>query len=245
MPFELTRLNVHTWNTFVRPQVRLKTFPSTRGILQAILPYFPADCRCIGGYLDDGDQFWKVSYHWELLLRMLRKAATYEPAPRSKMQIAQMTEELLKNPPNPDHGYVDSQVLGQPHDKSPPERLLARWRTLRHLKTEFRAVLDLEQIPKKHPMGATWDLAVAPIARPGTSKHGCGYALDIAGPGQNARIKSIANALFATMAFDEKSHVHVEFKQGVILGGRYVTDDRHDGQWAGWKQTGTSATRLA
>ena len=51
------------------------------------------------------------------------------------------------------------------------------------------------------------------IASPGTSMHGKGYALDI--EGSNAGIVTIANAHGATLAFDEASHVHVEWKNGV------------------------------
>ena len=58
-----------------------------------------------------------------------------------------------------------------------------------------------------------FDLAAAPVASPGKSKHGSGYALDI--QGDNAAIKSLCSGLGATLVFDEKSHVHVEFKNGV------------------------------
>ena len=40
-----------------------------------------------------------------------------------------------------------------------------------------------------------------------------GYALDI--EGDNAAIKSLCKGLGATLVFDEKSHVHVEFKNGI------------------------------
>jgi hypothetical protein len=70
-------------------------------------------------------------------------------------------------------------------------------------------------LPSKYPDGPMWDLAVAPVAPPGESKHGCGYALDIYGKDLNAKIKEISTGLGATVAFDEKSHVHVEFANGV------------------------------
>jgi hypothetical protein len=43
--------------------------------------------------------------------------------------------------------------------------------------------------------------------------HGTGYALDIAG--DNVVITRISKALGATLAFNEASHVHVEFAKGV------------------------------
>lgn len=58
-----------------------------------------------------------------------------------------------------------------------------------------------------------FDLAAAPVASPGRSKHGGGYAIDI--QGDNHAIKSVCKARGATLVFDEQSHVHVEFKNGV------------------------------
>jgi hypothetical protein len=43
------------------------------------------------------------------------------------------------------------------------------------------------------------------------------HAFDIAGHGLNRRITSIWKALGATLVFDEKSHVHVEFKRALTL----------------------------
>ncbi|HEY3067070.1 MAG TPA: hypothetical protein VGL09_14860 [Methylomirabilota bacterium] len=240
MAFQLKRLDEHTWGTFVRPAVKLKTNPSTRAIIEGIMPYFPKDCHCIAGYLDDADQFWKVNYHWELLLRMMRRALKLDLQVQSRGQLERLIEELLTNPPNPDKGYADSAVVGEPHDKTSAAGIVKRWETMRFCKQEFGFITNFEDIPKKHPPAQPWFLAAAPVARPGTSKHGGGYALDIEGKGKNQLIKQIAGALGATLKFDEKSHVHVEFKQGVVVGGKLVADDAHDGKWAGWKHRGAS-----
>ena len=50
----------------------------------------------------------------------------------------------------------------------------------------------------------------------------------------NDEIKAIAKSLGATLAFDEKSHVHVEFKQGVLLDKKQIADDPYDGRYKGW-----------
>ena len=86
--------------------------------------------------------------------------------------------------------------------------------------------------PEKYKPSEAWDLAAAPLAKPGTSKHGTGYAFDI--HGDNVLIKSICSGLGATLVFDEKSHVHVEFKQGILVGRAHTADDWHDGRWSGW-----------
>jgi hypothetical protein len=45
------------------------------------------------------------------------------------------------------------------------------------------------------------------------STHSTGYALDI--QGDNGAIKSTCKGHGTTLVFDEKSHVHVEFADGV------------------------------
>jgi len=57
--------------------------------------------------------------------------------------------------------------------------------------------------------------------------------MDIADPGMTEKIKQIAKALDATLAFDEESHVHVEFKQGVLIGTPHAPEDFHDGRYLG------------
>jgi hypothetical protein len=54
---------------------------------------------------------------------------------------------------------------------------------------------------------------VAPVALPANGTHATGYALDI--EGSNAETTRICKALKASMVFNESSHVHVEFANGV------------------------------
>ena len=126
------------------------------------MPYFPRDCVCIAAYLDDGDQFWKVSYHWELLLRMLKKAEAVNLQPESKGQIGVILTALLANRPDPVSGYVDSKAVGLPHDKTPAARVVERWETLRICKQEFKKIVDYEGLTKKHPPSKSPETAAAP-----------------------------------------------------------------------------------
>ncbi|HEY2376292.1 MAG TPA: hypothetical protein VGH98_09995 [Gemmatimonadaceae bacterium] len=210
MPTAVERVDAHTFDTFVDAKVKFKFNPNTRDLLEAILPYYPKECRCISGYLDDEDQFWKVNFHWELLVRMLNKGLTrLERSEGAQTRI--ILGEMMRNPPSPQRGYVDSQAIGEPHDTSSHALVVKRWETMKICKAQFRLIIDSANLDKLMPPSTRWDLSVAPVAHPGTSKHGTGYAVDIIGFGLNHRIRDISTKLGATLAFDEKSHVHVEF----------------------------------
>jgi hypothetical protein len=213
----LKACNEHTWSTFVRPSVKLKSFPDTRKTIVSIMPYFPRSCKIIAGWLDEADQFWKVNYHWEYLLSMLDKALSLGLAPALQATLKGLREEMMQNPPNPKTGYKASPTVGQPVDHSTHDVITQRWQTMKSVKQRFGQIVDQTGLITKSPPAAPWQLSVAPVARPGSSKHGAGYALDIEGHGQNHTIKQIVTQLGATLAFDEKSHVHVEFKNGVKL----------------------------
>ncbi|HZI43004.1 MAG TPA: hypothetical protein VFD67_14900 [Gemmatimonadaceae bacterium] len=219
MPTAVERVDAHSFDTFVRAAVKFKPFPSTKELIETIMPYYPKQCICIAGYLDDEDQFWKVNFHWELLVRMLNKGLTRLQGSEAA-QTRVILNEMLRNPPSPTTGYADSKVVGQPHDTSSHQQIVTRWRTMKVCKEEFRLIVDAANLTRLMPPSTPWDLSVAPVAHPGTSKHGTGYAVDIQGYGLNHRIKEISTALGATLAFDEKSHVHVEFAKGVKIPGR-------------------------
>lgn len=218
----MTPKGKHSYATFVRSSV--KTIPATKTIIDDIVPYFPEYTKCIGGYVDDGDQFWKVNYHWELLVRRIKRAIDHVNLSEKHIQCSKAILQVLKNnSPNPATGYCASKVMGSPKDLSNRAVITARWKTLRQCKRDFKSVITMAGIigpgknDKKH---VPWYLAVAPVARPGTSKHGVGYALDICGRSKidNPEIRKISSALGASLVFDEDSHVHIEFKRGVIGG---------------------------
>lgn len=206
------KLGEHTRSSFVKPAVL--EVPLTTAIINAIMPYFPKSCLVIAGYLSDDDQFWKVNYHWEYLLDKIDKSLTKGMSEKHQKCAKAIRKVLMTNPPNPQSGYTASSKVGSPQDQSSREKITQRWATVKQSKKDFKAVIDAAGLLDKNPPSRkAWHLAVAPVAKPGTSKHGSGFAVDISG--NNATIKSISLALGATMAFDEKSHVHVEFKTGV------------------------------
>lgn len=213
----LKEYNAHTHKSFVRKPVQ--EIPITTKIIDAIMPYFPKNCIVIAGYLSSDDQYWKVNFHWEYLRDMLDTALTKDLSDQHVKCVKAIRAAMDKNRPSPAKGYKSSHTVGKPVDKSSYEKIHARWKTVRQSKRDFKTVIDKAGLlAKTPPSRQAWHLSVAPVAAPGRSKHGEGYAIDISG--SNSTIKKIAKALGATMAYDEKSHVHVEFKRGVVLPGK-------------------------
>jgi hypothetical protein len=196
----------------VDPQVQ-ENGVTTR-VIDALIPKF-GDIRAkiIGGYLSDSDQFWKVNYHWELLLQMVQHSMTLPIEDSDKKELQNIQSSLLGVPPDPSTGYTSSPI-GRPVDKSSGDACVKRHQVMVGQKQAFAKITaraDLKRKSKKSP--TTFDLAAAPVAAPGKSKHGSGYALDIGG--DNSAIKNVCAGAGATLVYDEKSHVHVEFANGV------------------------------
>lgn len=212
----LRALNAHTWATFVSPGVNVNLL--TRKLIEAIMPYYPGTCRCITGYQDEDGQFWKVNYHWDLIDTLLDKALALKLTATFLSQLQVLKQQLQANAPIPSHGYLNSAIEGLPKDISSHDRIIQRWQMLATVKLAFASIIIGANIKALAPPVQRWDLAVAKVAKPGTSNHGKGYALDIEGKGQNAEIKRISTLLGATLTFDEASHVHVEFKNGIFCG---------------------------
>lgn len=196
----------------VDPRVR-ETGTTTR-IIDALVPRFGnIRAKIIGGYLSDSDQFWKVNYHWEYLLRMVDHALGLRLDGVDVKDLTEIRSGLIACKPDPDVGYVTSPV-GKPEDRTGHDDADRRYSVVCRMKELFVKVTVRADLKGKSSRSATmFDLAGAPVARPGRSKHGTGYALDI--EGDNGAIKALCRALGATLVFDEKSHVHVEFKNGV------------------------------
>lgn len=187
---------------------------TTTRIIDALIPRFgDVRAKIIGGYLSDSDQFWKINYHWELLLQMVQHSLTLPIEDSYKKELQAIQSNLLAVPPDPSTGYTTS-AIGKPEDRSSGESAVKRHQVMQGAKQSFGKVTDradLKGKSKKSP--TTFDLAAAPVASPGKSKHGSGYALDISG--DNSSIKTVCQGAGATLVFDEKSHVHVEFKNGI------------------------------
>ena len=197
---------------YVDPRVK-ETGVTTR-IIDKLTPHFTnLRAKIISGYLSDSDLFWKVNYHWEYLLEMVDHSLILPIEDRDKKDLQNIRSNLLSTKPNPGNGYT-SGVLGKPEDKSSIDEVTKRHKLLSGSKQSFKKIVETADLKQKSKKSAqAFDLAAAPVAHPGSSKHSTGYALDI--QGDNNAIKSTCKGLGATLVFDEKSHVHVEFKNGV------------------------------
>lgn len=207
------RLNQHTRSTFVRNTVRENYI--TKFVIDAIMPYFPLTNRVIGGYVDESDQYWKADFHWEYLGSFLDKALCKDLNSDQLRCVKAIRAVLLQNKPNPEKGYKNAKVMGQPKDLSSREKIIRRWKITSQCKKDFKSVLNASGLLKGMPPKEQkeWLLSVAPVAKPGRSKHSTGYAVDIYG--DNNKTVTISNALGASLVFPEGSHVHVEFAKGV------------------------------
>src|SRR5260370_17794370 len=197
-----------------RVEPRVKETPVTTRIIDALVPRFGnIRARIIGGYLSDSEQVWKVNYHWEYLLWMVVHALTLPIEDADAKELLNIRSNLIACKPSPDSGYTSSPV-GKPEDRSTYDEAIQRYNVVRSMKEAFVKVTNRADLKSKSSRsGTAFDLAGAPIAHPGMSKHGTGYAVDI--EGDNGAIKSLCKGLGATLVFDEKSHVHVEFKNGL------------------------------
>ena len=193
---------------------RVKETAVTTRIIDGLVPRFTdVRAKIIAGFLSDSDQFWKVNYHWEYLLQMVEHSLTLPIKDDDKRELQTIRSTLMGCKPDPTSGYTSSPV-GKPEDRSSVEDANRRYQVLSSAKQRFGKVTDSADLKKKSNKGGqSFDLASARVAPPGTSKHGTGYALDI--EGENGTIKSVCTQLGATLVFDEKSHVHVEFKNGL------------------------------
>jgi hypothetical protein len=214
-----TKLSVHSHATFVKDSV--KVIALTQQIINAIMPYFPLSCKVIGGYLDDHDQYWKVNFHWENLVTKIELFRSRDDVSEAHKTMAlAVWKVLMSNPPLPERGYLKDKHVGDTKDLSTRSKTKERHKLLRQAKKDFRGIIIAAGIvdPTKEKGNPPkeekpWWLAVAPLAAPGYSKHGTGYALDIAG--DNDKIIRVASLLGASLVFPEASHIHVEFAKGV------------------------------
>jgi hypothetical protein len=206
--------------SLVNPNV--KTIPVTDEIIWAIMPYFPTSARVISGWLSEEDLYWKVNFHWDYLLEMIEHCSGLLIDQKTKNSLAAIARALWTNAPDPARGYRTSEV-GMPRDGSSHELILKRHRIVRQAKRDFKVLATSNEILQKTTRSAkSLALAYAPVAAPGQGKHSTGYALDI--KGNNEEIRRVAASLGASLVFDEVSHVHCEWKNGVDTSGRGGSD---------------------
>lgn len=188
---------------------------TTTRVIDALVPHLRGTgLKIISGWLSDSDLFWKVNYHWELLLYMVDHSLGLAIDAPARQKLTNIRSQLLGVAPRPDTGYRQSAVVGKPVDSSDAATFGRRHTLLTQAKRDFKSVMTTAKLLEKSKLPAdSFHLAAAPVAHPGTSKHATGYALDIKGPA--GTVKSLCQRLGASLIFDEKSHTHVEFKNGV------------------------------
>jgi hypothetical protein len=214
--------------------------PITEDIIRKIMPFFPISAKVISGYLSEEQLYWKVNWHWEHLGYIAAKCAELgdtltggaDAVAAKKLDKQHVTRlnailaSLAADKPDPETGYRLSAVPGIPKDASSHETILKRHGLVTAQKILFKKIVEdsniyaLSKLDKR-----AIQLAFAPVATPKYGKHKTGYALDI--KGINADIKKIAKSLGATMTYDELSHVHCEWKNGVDItaqDGRNMID---------------------
>jgi hypothetical protein len=214
---------------FVDP--RVQEIPVTKDIIDKIMPHFPVNCKVISGFLSEEQLYWKVNYHWEYLLDLIDHTLTLDIGNKHQKALEAIRKVLLSNLPDPMTGYTSSNTPGLPKDKSSHETILERHKLLRQAKKDFKSVVDAVDLKRKSKRSpVSFDLACAPVAAPAKGKHSTGYALDI--KGDNLEIIAIAAKLGAVKPFNEQSHVHCEFPNGVTipaLGAAATGADRAKG----------------
>ncbi len=215
-PVKTQMANHSSIAAFVDPKV--KTIPVTDDIILAIMSYFPASAKVISGWLSEEDLYWKVNFHWDYLLDAVEHCSGLAIDQKTRNSLAAISKALWTNPPDPSRGYRTSNV-GIPKDKSSHELILKRHGIVKQSKKDFKQVVTSSDILQKTKRSEkALALAYAPVAPPGKGKHSTGYALDI--KGNNDEIRRAAAALGATLVFDEVSHVHCEWKNGVDTSGQ-------------------------
>ena len=213
-----TKIGLHTRSTWVLAAV--KEQPNTTAIIDGIMPYFPLNCQVISGWLSDEDLYWKVNYHWDLLVTRLELFSALKTTTADGVTGAQsILRNLWTVPPNPPRGYMKDKNPGDTKDQTGHTQTIERHSVLKLAKQEAKLLFTwggvlttkLEKDPPKAEK--PWWLSVALVANPTSGKHATGYALDIAG--SNETTTRVARLLGATLVFNEASHVHCEFKLGV------------------------------
>lgn len=202
-----------SWGKFVSNKV--KTIPLTEKIINYIFPHFKDTSNTvISGYLSEADLYWKVNWHWELLLSMVEHSLTLPMDEKHRKNLQSILTALLSVKPNPSSGYLRKNTIGIPIDKSTSKEFDKRYKVLKQSKLNFKNIVIAASLQKKQKKRLKdFQLSYQPVAHPGWGNHKTGYALDISG--NNSQIKAICKSLGATMTFDEKNHVHVEFKGGI------------------------------
>jgi hypothetical protein len=203
-------------SSFVAPQVKENAVATK--IINQIYSYFPKKYTVISAYLTAGDLYWKVNYHWDAMRVWLEYAKdNAELSEEEQKQLNVYYATLMSNPPS-QTGHFKVNKIGEPADSSSESTIEQRCRTLQTLKAELKNYSQKQDfVSKKLAQKSVLEYALNPLALPKQSNHIHGWALDIKGDIPGAA--KIAKSLGATLAFQEMTHCHCEFKSGVKLPG--------------------------
>jgi hypothetical protein len=200
--------------TFVDSQV--KENPVTTKIIDQIYCWFPKKYKVVSGYLSASDLYWKVNYHWDAMRVWLEYAKDNDELRKEEQKkLNQIFDTLMSNSPS-QTGHYKVNKIGEPVDTSSESTVERRCRTVQKIKS------DLAAYARKHAFASRnlsrknlLRYALNPLVMPTQSNHIYGWALDISGDVAGAA--SIAKSLGATLAYQELTHCHCEFKHGVKL----------------------------
>lgn len=197
--------------THVSSKVKEKS--NTTKIINTLLPYIEGtNIKIVSGFLNDIDQFWKVNHHWDYLRWICKDTLTRDISAEETKAINAIVSKLESNKPNPVTGYRTGGI-GQPEDKSSYDTIRARWLVLKGAKVAWKKLCDdKDYYTKGWKPVACYKHPQSPIAKPGTSMHGQGYAIDMTG--DYGKIKAISRKAGATLIYTEPGNMHIEFKNG-------------------------------
>ena len=124
----------------------------------------------------------------------------------------------MANPPS-QTGHFEVNKIGQPDDTSSEDQIEQRCLALQKLKTELAAYASKQGFDsRKLSSKKVLQYALNPLMVPRQGNHIHGWALDIAGDTEAAA--TIAKFLGATLVYEELTHCHCEFRNGVKLPKR-------------------------
>ena len=212
-----------TRDTFVDPQVKENS--STTKIIDQIYAWFPRNCKVVSGYLSSSDLRWKVNYHWDAMRFWLEYAKDNdEMSKEEQAKLNDIYRALMANPPS-QTGHFEVNKIGKPDDTSSEHQIEQRCLALQKLKTELAAYASEQGFgSRKLSRKKVLQYALNPLMVPRQGNHIHGWALDIAGDTEVAA--TIAKSLGATLVYEELTHCHCEFRDGVKLPKR----PRHTGR---------------
>jgi hypothetical protein len=200
-------------SSFVGSKVRLDSMSTS--IIDKIYPYFPKKYTVISAYLSEGQCYWKINWHWDLMRTWLEYAKDHKlMSAQEQVELNDMHKKLMSNKPSK-LGHYKIDTIGEPDDDSPLSKIVQRHAILKGIKKELMAYSEKQGFTSRKLQNMEQlKMAVQPVALPTESNHPKGWAIDIAG--NVSDIAKIAKSLGATLAFQEHPHCHCEWRGGKV-----------------------------